>query len=466
MHPWRELVHGIDDDAPEGARDYINFDNAATTPPFVAVTRRIQEVVPWYASIHRGTGIKSRVATRLYEGARESVLEFFGAPQDEFGVVFVKHTTEALNLFAWVAGREGMRVITSVHEHHSNLLPWRRLPGTVVLEAAPDGGHDLDALESALREHPGPATVVAVTAASNVTGALTPLEAISSLTRRHGARLLVDAAQIAAHRRLHMRSPGLAVDVLAVSGHKLYAPFGVGALVAPLKLLDAADPWLVGGGVADLVTDDAVLFARGPHRHEAGSPNLLGAVALAAALEELQRLGLDAVEAHERTLTRRALDALGAMNGVRLLGPAPKREDRLGIVPMAVEGFAQNLVAAALAREWNIGVRSGCFCAHPYVTRLLRLAGAPAPTTVARGEGRTCWMPDGVVRASFGLYNTEAEVDRLVTALGEIQREGPRMRYRVVGSGYHTDDEEAWVASHLPGRPGAARIPTDADPEE
>lgn len=450
MSSWRHLVHGVDDDSPDGATGYVNFDNAATTPPLVAVTRRVEAVLPWYASVHRGTGIRSRVVTCLYEAAREQVLRFFGAPPGELSVVFVKNTTEALNLFAWVAREQHLHIITSVHEHHSNLLPWRRLPGTVVLECAPDGTHDLDALETALRARPGPGTVVAVTAASNVTGALTPLATISQLTRHHGARLLVDAAQIAAHRRLDMRSGQVHADILAFSGHKLYAPLGAGALIAPSDLLDHTDPWMVGGGMADLVTDEAVFPATGPHRHEAGSPNLLGVVALSAALEELEALGRDAIEAHEQSLTRHALEALAGMPGVRLLGPDVHPTARLGIVPIAVEGLAQNLVAAVLAHEWNIGVRSGCFCAHPYVMRLLDLAGAPAPIALARGERRTCWIPDGVVRMSFGLYNTHAEVDRLVKALASIIRDGPRRAYAVVGSGYHAADEDAWVASHLP----------------
>ena len=257
---------------------YVNLDYAASTPVMAAVWDAVEAFVPWYSSVHRGSGVKSRVSTAAFEAAREAVAEFVGARAGD-EVVFVRNTTEGINVLA-AALPDGARVLSSPVEHHANMLPWRRhdlrlLPFTRSAEQT------LDACERALRRARPRFDLVAVTGASNVTGEIWPVAELAALAHRHGAELFVDAAQLAPHRPIDMAAGG--IDHLALSGHKLYAPFGVGALVASARRLAARPPLLRGGGAVKLVTLDDVIWADAPERHEAGSPDVIGGVALGAA---------------------------------------------------------------------------------------------------------------------------------------------------------------------------------------
>ena len=289
------------------SRRYVNLDYAASTPVMAAVWDAVEAFVPWYSSVHRGSGLKSQVSTAAFEDARGTVAEFVGGRADD-AVVFVRNTTEAINVLS-AALPAGTRVLSSAVEHHSNLLPWRRhdlrlLPFT--------GSADelLDACERALRAARPRIDLVAVTGASNVTGEVWPVAGLAELAHAHGAQLFVDAAQLAPHRRIDMAAAG--IDFLALSGHKLYAPFGAGALVGDARRAARERPLLQGGGAIELVTLDDVIWADAPERHEAGSPNVVGVVALAAACRALLDLGMEAVAAHERALSARLWSALPA----------------------------------------------------------------------------------------------------------------------------------------------------------
>ncbi len=265
-------------------RRYVNFDYAASTPAMAVVWEAVQAFVPWYGSVHRGAGAKSRVATAAFEGARAAVAEFAGAREHD-DVVFVRNTTEAINVLA-ASLPANTRVLSTMAEHHANMLPWRRhdvslLPFTSSAEEL------LEACERALRG--SRFDLVAVSGASNVTGELWPVAELAALAHSHGAELFVDAAQLAPHRAIDMARQG--IDHLAFSGHKLYAPFGAGALVGRLR---EGDPLLAGGGAIRLVTAEDVIWAPPPARFEAGSPNVIGVVALAAAGLALLALGMDA----------------------------------------------------------------------------------------------------------------------------------------------------------------------------
>ena len=278
--------------------DEINLDFAATTPALVAAVEAVQAAIPWYGSLHRGGGRKSAYSTTLFEEARLAVARFVGCDNAD-DVVFVRNTTEAANLLA-VALPPGTRVLCSSFEHHANLLPWRQhrvthLPFTTT--AAAFLAAAADALEEAERAG-DPFSLVAITGASNVTGEVPPVAEVARLAHARGALVFVDAAQLAPHRRIDLHE--LEADFLAFSGHKVYAPFGTGVLVSPADGLADGSPLLHGGGAVRIVTLEGVAWAETPRRYEAGTPNLLGAVALGAACDALTSYGMDAVAEHER----------------------------------------------------------------------------------------------------------------------------------------------------------------------
>jgi selenocysteine lyase/cysteine desulfurase len=385
---------------------YANLDLAASAPALTAVADHVAALLPYYASVHRGAGYASQVCTAVLERARETVAGFVGARPGDV-VVFTRNTTDALNLLAACVPGPVLRLDV---EHHANLLAWR---SGRVLRAAATVEQTLADLRHALAaDRPA---LLAVTGASNVTGEVLPLAEVTALAHAAGARVVVDAAQLAPHRPVDIAATG--VDYLALSGHKLYAPYGAGALVGRRDWLDVAAPYLAGGGAVHAVTaPDAggateVSWAPAPHRHEAGTPNVLGAAALAEACRVLPG-ALD--PGHEVELLARLETGLAAVPGVRTLRIWPDAPDRVAVCTFVVDDHPAGRVAAHLSAEHGIGVRDGKFCAHPL---LRRLAGTP----------------DGcAVRASLGLGTTAADVDRLVDAVEWLVTDGPGWDYAVV----------------------------------
>ena len=312
-------------------RRYVNLDYAASAPALVEVADAVARTLEWYSSVHRGAGFKSRAATAAYEGARESVRQFFGARDDD-AVIFTRNTTDAINLLAGTLP-EGTHVVAFAGEHHANLLPWKRCGGARFLgipESPADALQQLDDILPTLPPCDDP-HLVAVTGASNVTGEVWPVREMAEIAHRHGARLLVDAAQLAPHAPVDMARDG--IDFLAMSGHKLYAPFGAGALIGERDWLSAGDPFLRGGGAVKLVTVDETVWADLPDRQEAGSPNVIGAVALGVACDTLAAAGMDRVAAEEEELLALAQDRFGRIPGFVRYGiwePAHPRVGRDG----------------------------------------------------------------------------------------------------------------------------------------
>jgi len=396
------------------ARRYVNLDSAASTAAFPAVVAAVEQLLPFYSSIHRGAGYKSRRSTAAYEAARAAVLAFAGGRPDHDVAIICRNTTEAINHLGYrLQLRPDDVVLTTVVEHHANLLPWGRLARRRYVECAPDGTFETAAVVEAMQLSPRP-KLLAVTGASNVTGWMPDVEAVVESAHEHELSVVLDAAQLAPHRPIPPSA-----DYVAFSGHKMYAPYGAGALVGPAETFRRGDPFLAGGGAVDLVDLDEVVWSAPPEREEAGSPNVVGAVALHAAIDELGRVGWDAIEAHERALSRRLRSGLAAVDGVRVLGPGPEVET-LAVATFVVEGVHHALVAARLSAEWGIGVRHGCFCAHPYIIRLLGLGPEEVEryrSAVRAGDHRT--MP-GAVRASCGISTTAADVDVLLEAVAAI----------------------------------------------
>ena len=396
-------------------RPYLNLDAAASTSALPAVARAVEDFLPWYSSVHRGAGYKSQRSTDAYEAARAAALGFAGRPPGGGDVAIIcRNTTEAINHLAYrlrLAADDV--VVTTVVEHHANLLPWARLCRRRFVECAPDGTFTAADVAAALDNGPRP-RLLAVTGASNVTGWLPPVDDIIAAAHERGVPVLVDAAQLAPHRPLPTEA-----DFLAWSGHKMYAPFGAGVLVGPRAVFAEGDPFLAGGGAVDLVDLDAVTWTDPPDREEAGSPNVVGAVALHAAIAEVGRIGWDAIIDHDTRLHGRLRSGLATIPGVVVLGP-DAAVPALPLATFTLSGTPHALVAARLSAEHGIGVRHGCFCAHPYLVRLLGLD----PDDIARywdavRHHDRRHMP-GAIRASAGVSTTEDDIDRLVAAVADI----------------------------------------------
>jgi len=435
----RDHVVGVDAKVPlvnGQAVQYVNLDNAATTPPLDTVVDCSRRFFEWYASVHRGSGLKSLVSTHVYERCREVIGGFIGADPAYHALIFTQNATHALNKLAMhVCAAENHVVLTTLMEHHSNMLPWRKL-GCEVLYAGvhrDDGSLDLADLEAKIRAHAGRLCLVSVTGASNVTGHITPIRRIARLAHEHGAMIAVDATQLIPHRAFVMGAPDdpERIDFIAFSGHKMYAPFGAGLLVGPRAVLDKMEPDVVGGGTVRAVTMDSILWAPLPDREEAGTPNVPGCLALASAAKSLSHIGMDTIAEHERALTRHALEKLLQIPGLRLYGlkdPAVA-QDRLGVIPFTAEGLSHSKLAAVLGHEWGIGVRNGCFCAQPYVRELLGITDGEMHHILDNLAAGDHTAIPGMVRISFGVYNTLEEVDYVASALRDVLTHGPRANY-------------------------------------
>jgi len=338
--------------------------------------------------------------------------------------VMVRNTTEAINHLAYrLPLASDDVVVTTVVEHHAMLLPWGRRCRRRFVECGPEGTFSVDDVTAALDASPRP-KLLAVTGASNVSGWIPPLDAILAAAHERDIPVVVDAAQLAPHRPLPP-----AADYIAWSGHKMYAPYGTGVLVGPRATFAEGDPFLAGGGAVDLVDLDEVSWTDPPEREEAGSPNVIGAVALDTAFAEFDRIGWKAIVDHDNALLGPLRAGLAAIDGVRLLGPQPPdargsggvpRDDLLPLATFTVDGIHHALVAARLSAEYGIGVRHGCFCAHPYLLRLLDLSPeevAEYRAAVLRHDRRE--MP-GAVRASAGLSTSLTDIERFLAAVADI----------------------------------------------
>ena len=431
------LVHG-------GEARYANLDYAASAPSLAQVAARVAEVLPWYSSVHRGSGYLSLVSTSLYESARATLHRFLGARTDDV-VIFTRNTTDSLNLLAKAVpngsgpngsgpngsapkgggpkggGPKGGEIVYLDIEHHANLLPWQSRDNHCVIA----GGtleETLDRLEATLEK--GPVSLVAITGASNVTGEAVPLSSVVQMAHAHGARVAVDGAQLAPHRRIDLSA--LDADYLALSGHKCYAPFGAGILVGRRDWLDEAPAHLAGGGAIERVTVEHTDWASAPDRHEGGTPNAIGAIALAEASIVLDELLTDgSLAAHEDALRRRLVAGLGSLPGVRQLRIWEDSTDAVGVVAFEVVGHEPGLVATYLASEHGIGVRAGKFCAHPLIDRI--------------NAGRSA------LRASVGIGTVTEDVDRLVDGLKSYLDSAPLKGYSLVDGSYAPDEDDRWA---------------------
>lgn len=436
----RRKVAGLEKEIPllnGDKREYVNFDNAATTPPFKSVVEKVSEFCEWYASVHRGTGFKSLLSTQVYEECRKKVMRFVGADMKGHVAIFTNNTTCSINkLCQHMELKDNEVILLTIAEHHSNMLPWRlNCPVEYVDVFDGEGNFSCEALKRKLQASIKRVRLVAMTGASNVTGTIPPINEVSRIVHEYGAELFVDAAQLITSRPVEML--GLdhpeRIDYLAFSAHKMYAPFGAGVLLGPKETFMRGEPDTVGGGTVDLVTLDEIQWTSVPEREEAGTPNLMGVVALAEAIEVLGTIGWDFITAHNRALTQKLLQELRKLPEITVYGHngGSPAADRVGIVSFNARNIPHALLAAMLGYEWGIGVRNGCFCAHPYGIMLLKLNEEDLKRHTAMIRKGDWSIAPGMVRVSFGIYNTAEEVDYFIKALKSILAAGSPEAYAV-----------------------------------
>ena len=382
-------------------KPFVFLDSAASAQkPRPVIDAMVRAMETQYANVHRGLYWMSERTTDAYESTRDAVARLLNAPsRDE--IVFAKNTTEAINLVAHSYGRgvmkPGQAVVISEMEHHANIVPWQMLRDAAGIEmrVAPvtDAGElDMAALEALLSD--GRVGLVAITHMSNVLGTITPAARIAALAHAHGARVLFDGSQAAVHQATDVQAIG--ADFYVFTGHKLYGPTGIGVLWARRELLEAMPPFLGGGDMIGSVSFERTTWAEAPHKFEAGTPMILEAIGLKAAIEYVEAIGFDAISAHEARLTDHALTRLGAIPGLRLLGAA---QHRGSVFSFTMEGAHAHDIATLLDRQ-GIAVRAGNHCAEPLMRRL---------------------GVDSTARASCGIYTTEAEIDTLADTLLRVR---------------------------------------------
>uniref|UniRef100_A0AAU2VWJ6 Aminotransferase class V-fold PLP-dependent enzyme n=1 Tax=Streptomyces sp. NBC_00008 TaxID=2903610 RepID=A0AAU2VWJ6_9ACTN len=426
-----------------GEVTYAALDYAASAPALQRVWDDVAAYAPYYGSVHRGAGYLSQLSTDLFESSRVTVAEFLGCREDD-QVIFTRSTTDSLNLLA-AALPADCQVFVFETEHHASLLPWRDARVTY-LNAPRTPAQAVATLERALADRdPSPSSqlrssrggpigpaLVCVTGASNVTGELWPVKELAAAAHAHGARIVLDAAQLAPHHPVDISE--LDVDWVAFSGHKLYAPFGSGVLAGRSDWLRDAEPYLAGGGASRKVarrTDGGVdvEWHTTAARHEAGSPNVIGVYSIASACKALTEAGFDSLVAREQQLVSEVRAGLAEVPEVKVLSLFGDDAPRVGVISFVVEGWNSSHFAAALSAEYGIGVRDGLFCAHPLVRTLL----GSDPQDV--GE---CGAPEAepgekslnAIRVSFGAGTPDEHIERFVRAVKELVSEGAQWKYR------------------------------------
>lgn len=408
-------------------KNLIYLDHGASTHPCSTVLNKyIDFIKNYYSNVHRGKHYLSMIATELFERVYDSIFKFINASKPDNAIVLTANTTSALDMTAWLMkDYEGITLV-SLMEHHSNDLPHRHRGEVLHFGVNKDGTLDMHDLEHKLAKHK--VKLVAVTGASNVTGSINDIHKIAELAHKHGARILVDAAQILAHKQINVKpnNDPQHIDFLAAAGHKAYAPFGSAFLFGPREVLDRVQPYTPGGGTVLFVSEHDYIYASSPDRHQGGTPNIAGAIALAESLNFLSVAGLENVRQHEIELTEYALNRLKDVPEINILGDIPAG-NRLGVITFNIGELSNGLVADILNHEGAIATRNGRFCAHPYLSFLLgRSDSEEIIERLRRGEK---FDIGGAVRISFGIYNTESEVDDVVENLKMIANRKWKAKY-------------------------------------
>lgn len=421
--PNRHLIVGANNKIPLGNGNLvtsINFDNAATTPALYPVLEEVNNFIPWYSSIHRGTGYKSKLSSELYEKSREVIKKFVNADLKNDTVIYVKNTTEAINKLSYRLLEKSKKniILSSYMEHHSNILPWRKKYNVFYIDLDENGRLSLNDLEFKLKKYKGRVKLVTVTGASNVTGYINPIHKIAQLSHKYGAKILIDGAQLIPHYPIDMNHNNYPnnIDYLVFSSHKMYAPFGIGVLIGPKSTFEKGDPEYTGGGTVEFVTPNYVKWIDPPSKEEAGSPNIIGVIALTSAIKTLNKVGMHLIHKYENKLTEYTVSILKKIPDVQLYCNFNNNLPYISVIPFNIKDIPHDVVSKALSLEAGIAVRSGCFCAQPYIQRLLKIPDKKIDFYIQNPN-----LPrPGMVRISFGSYNIYPEIHILTQMIRQI----------------------------------------------
>lgn len=401
----------------------VLLNNAATTPPFEYTLQKVDEFLQTYGALHRGSGPHALKTCEIVEKAVLTIRRFLNLREDQT-LLFTQNTSLAINWFARLLDLSADDiVITSVIEHTSNNLPWKynTKAKVVYINAFNDGSLDYQDLENKVKEHVGRLKLITITGASNLTGYIPDIKRIANSAHANGALLFVDAAQLAPHRPIDMQREG--IDALAFSAHKVYAPFGLGVLAVSKSLLqkNPVDP---GGGSIDMISDDAVIWAKPELRHQTGTWNAVGIVALAASCEAILKVGWPVILEHEKELVLYAAKELSQIPGLTLYVEPQKYwlEDRIGTFPFDLQGYHWALLSAILDNEFGIETRAGTICNHRLVRRWFNVSDEAQKNIEKEIANGNLLASYGIVRASLGIYNTFADIDALINALKSLNK--------------------------------------------
>jgi selenocysteine lyase/cysteine desulfurase len=398
----------------------VNFDNAATTPPFKSVLESIIGLSDYYGSIGRGAGHKAEITTRLYYESKNYIMDFFNIKdKDKYTVIYVNNTTSGINSLSRILKHNKDDIILATRmEHHSNDLPWRRRWKVDYVEVDELGRLRVEDVEKKLICHKGKVKYVTVTGASNVTGYVNDIYSIAKIAHKYRAKIIVDGAQLIPHLKVDIwgASEEERIDYLVFSGHKIYAPFGGGVIIGAKEEFTKTMPDNEGGGTVKFVMDNDIEYLDIPEKEEAGTPNFFGAIAISRALSSLEEIGFENIHKNEGKLRDKLLDGLKSIPRIINYGDVINKDDRLGIGIFNIEAIYHQDVAEILAKYYGISVRQGWFCAHPYCRRLMHISETSASGFIRDDNEK---MP-GMIRVSFGVYNEEAEVDYFLECVERI----------------------------------------------
>ena len=411
----------------------ILLNNAATTPPFEKTLKAVNKFLETYGAFHRGAGPHANVTYQKTQEALDIIKKFLNIRDDQT-LIFTQNTSSAINLFIRLLNlTKDDIIITSIIEHTSNNLPWKyNTPAkTVYVNAFDDGSLDYEDLEKKVKENAKNLKLITITGASNLTGYIPDIERISKLAHEYNALLFVDAAQLAPHRPINMKEQG--IDALAFSAHKIYAPFGLGILALPKKILDIApvDP---GGGSIDMISDTNVIWAPPNIRHQTGTWNITGIIATAESCNLIIKTGWEKIIKHEKELVKYAAIELSKIPNLILYVPAEKyiKENRIGTFTFNINGIHHALLSSILENEYGIETRSGTICNHKLVRRWFKIDDKKQKEIESEIEKGNRLASYGIVRGSLGIHNTKKDIDCLVFALTFIATKGFKLKYKEV----------------------------------
>ncbi len=407
---------------------YVNLDNGATTTPFATLKQYVDEMLDTYGSVHRGSGQKSVITTREYDASRNIIRDFVGSSPENY-VIFAKNTTEAINGAATLWAKKPGKILVSDIEHSSNLLPWVTRDEVVQYRTQPDGSVSLSEIENIFTAHQNrpkaeQIKLLTITGASTITGYRPPIYEIAALAHRYGAKMFADVCQLIQHEQVDMRPDDdpCHLDFVAFSGHKMYAPYGTGVLLGPKEFFDSSYPYQIGGGNLPYITRNLEIKRFYTERaHDPGTPNAMGAIAIAKAIQIIEELGRSRIAEYEHSLVEFTFTRLQNIPGVKV---HISGNNLAHVIPFDIDGFDGRLVAEILAQEYGIGVRAGAFCTYEYIRKLKNISDEQDLEIAKEVEkGITRNIPS-IIRASFAVYNTLEDCDRLIDAIAQIAKNG------------------------------------------